>query len=1138
MTRVMTTEQSPGVIGEAERWLSQRVRLDIERLGYLAVLVLAVLTRFWDLGMRAMSHDEVVHIHNSWELYRGTGYVHAPWHHGPLLYHVTALLYYLFGDNDVVSRVYPAVVGVLIVMFPYLLRKWLGKTGALCASVFLLISPFVLYYSRYIRHDIPAIFFALVMAWASWHYMEERKHKWLIVLAVAQALLVTSKEVSFFYTAIFGSFFTLHLVDRLLTSPWEPPHWRVIFALGLAGIIVALTLLGVGMALPRPQAEALTEESTATLMETPLAEAPEEEAAGSAPLSPLTIAGIAVLGAAILVMVVAALIGQGPRLREYPALDICMVMGTLLLPMLSAFPIHWLGFDPMDEGPAGIQTSAMIATPMIVASIVIGVLWGVKPGADSDKGTSAIDYWLKRIARSRWWLVGGIYWLIFIFLFTTMFTNGTGVATGIVGSLGYWLAQQTVRRGGHPWYHFVFVTVPLYEFFPLILTAAAGILGLTRLFRRPASETASEAASQTAEERPGAFSAVRFIGFWAVGNLIIYSVAGERMPWLTVHITIPMILLGGWVVGQLLERIHWQDWRVWVLMALLPITVIALVRVLTPIVDSFSARTAPHESPTVGLWLVSILVFAGTFIATALLTLRVRLAQTLRAWAAMAVMVLAILTARVAWMATFINYNSPVEFLDFAFSSRATTLVADLVEEMSIRSTGGLDLQVAYDDRVSWTMMWHFRNYTHAIYYGDEPSRGIIGDAPVILAAESHWPAVEALLGDRYYQFEYMRMWWPMQDYFSLSWEEFLSGAANPDIRRGVWDIFWNRDFTAYGEAVGKSFDLNDWWPSERMRLYIRRDFFAQIWDQGVAATEIAEALDPYSPGHRDILPEQVFGQGMLNGPHGIAIGPDALLYVADTYDHRIAVFDQEGNFIRAIGTGRLNQPWDVAVSADGFVYVADTWNHRIQRFTLDGEFITEWGHEEFNPETTDPTAFYGPRGVAVDSEGNVYVVDTGNKRIVVFSPDGEFLRQIGSGGNLSGQLNEPVGIAVTDGGGIYVADTWNQRIQVFNMNGLYLDSWAMSAWYAQTNERPYLEVDSAGHVYVSDPNAFRILVFSGDGRYLYSFGDLSTLSLAGAAITNDEGDIFVVDTGAGTIQRYAIADLENAPSGEDEASN
>ena len=1112
--------QPTTLVGKLEQRLSRLLRVDIEALAYLVIFVLAILTRFWNLGIRAMSHDEVVHVHNSWNLYHGTGYFHAPWHHGPLLYHMTALSYYLFGDSDATSRFYPAVVGILVVMFPYLLRKWLGKAGALCASVFFLISPFIMYYSRYIREDMPAILFALLMVWASWRYFEERKDKWLIILAAAQALLFASKEVSFFYVAIFGLFFTLSLIDKLLDSPWEKPRWRMVFALGLGGIIVALTLLGLGTAVPQATEEPSTEEIAVTPVESPSTDTSAEETAAHTPPGPLTVAGIAVLGLALLAVATAAVIGQGARLRDYPALDICMVMGTLILPMSSALAIQALGFDPMDESPAGIQTSALIAVPFVVAGVAIGLLWGMRPHPPSDEETSPVSYWLSRIADSRWWPIGGAYWLIFIFLFTTMFTNGAGAGTGIVGSLGYWISQQGVRRGGHPIYNFLFVTIPLYEFLPLILSAAAGILGLIRFFRKPLPKSAN-----------GGFRAVLFIGFWVVGSLITYTLVGERMPWLTTHITAPMILLGGWVVGLLLERVNWRDWRTWALIALLPVTLLAVTRALMPLFGTTS--TSPTQQP-IALLVVLILVSIGTFIAIVRLTLQTGLRQTLRTWAAAIVIVLAVMTTRAAWMASFINYNLPIEFLDFAFSSRATTMTNDLVEELSIRTTGGLDLPIAYDDRVSWSMMWYFRNYSHVIYYGDDPTRETIGDTPMVLASESRWEDIEALLGNRYYQFEYTRMWWPMQDYFNLSAAEFLSGASDPEIRRGVWDIFWNRDFTAYGNAVGKNYDLSNWWPSEPMRLYIRRDIFAQVWNHGVAATEIAEALDPYSSGQRDILPESIFGQGVLNRPHGAYVGPDGLLYVADTDNNRIAVFDPAGEFVRAIGTDRLNQPWDLAVSADGYVYVADTWNHRIQKFTLEGEFVTEWGHEEFNPETTDPMAFYGPRGIAVDSQGNVYVADTGNKRIVVFNSDGEFLEQISTGGNLAGQLDEPVGIAVTDEGNVYVADTWNQRVQVFDASGQFLDTWEMSTWYTQTNERPYLEIDAQGLVYVSDPDIPRILVFAGDGRYLYSFGDLATLSMAGAVLVGEDGSVYVIDTEASIIQRYSLAELESAPSGDE----
>lgn len=117
-----------------------------------------------------------------------------------------------------------------------------------------------------------------------------------------------------------------------------------------------------------------------------------------------------------------------------------------------------------------------------------------------------------------------------------------------------------------------------------------------------------------------------------------------------------------------------------------------------------------------------------------------------------------------------------------------------------------------------------------------------------------------------------------------------------------------------------------------------------------------------------------------------MAIAPDGSLYVADTGNHRIQQFDAHGNFVRqwggqGAGNGQFNEPWGVAVAPDGqFVYVCDTWNHRIQKFTADGKFVLAWGTNGVTDgQLGQQGIFWGPRAVAVDSLGRVYVTDTGN---------------------------------------------------------------------------------------------------------------------------------------------------------------
>ena len=133
------------------RPLSMAMAVDWEKAAYALFIALALVTRLWGLGERVMSHDESLHTQFSLQYFRGDGYSHTPLMHGPFLFHITPLFYWLFGPSDFSARLSVALFGVALVGIPYFFRPWLGRIGALFASVFFLISPFITYYSRYIR---------------------------------------------------------------------------------------------------------------------------------------------------------------------------------------------------------------------------------------------------------------------------------------------------------------------------------------------------------------------------------------------------------------------------------------------------------------------------------------------------------------------------------------------------------------------------------------------------------------------------------------------------------------------------------------------------------------------------------------------------------------------------------------------------------------------------------------------------------------------------------------------------------------------------------------------------------------------------------------------------------------------------
>lgn len=320
-----------------------------------------------------------------------------------------------------------------------------------------------------------------------------------------------------------------------------------------------------------------------------------------------------------------------------------------------------------------------------------------------------------------------------------------------------------------------------------------------------------------------------------------------------------------------------------------------------------------------------------------------------------------------------------------------------------------------------------------------------------------------------------------------------------------------------------------------------------------------AGQFDPNAPpaGLFDHVPAGQ-NRGQFNLPRGIASDAEGNFYVVDTHNLRIQKFDRDGKFVTMFGSKGNGEgqflpfsdeaegtgPGGIAVDAAGNVYVSDTWNHRMQKFDRDGKFLAQWGSFVNMADASaaaDPTAnrkFFGPRGVAIGPDGDVYVTDTGNKRVLIFGPDGSYKRQISSGMsptrtgpdypfNLPGELNEPIGVAVDKAGNVYVADTNNGRIQKFDATGKYVAHWAVPAgsWAPGPYLEPFLALDGAGNVYASAPTSKSVLKYSPAGELLGQKGpEATSLTLPTGLLIGGDGTIYVVDTGghavvnAGTI--------------------
>lgn len=1133
---------------------------------YAGLTALGLGLRLYDLGSRALHHDESLHALFAWYLYQGRGYSHDPMMHGPFQFHALALIYFLFGDSDATARLLAALCGTALIGACYWLRPWLGRFGALAAALLLTFSPVMLYFSRFARNDIIIALWDLLIVLGLWGYLAGGRPASLVLAAAGISLGFATKEVTFITVAIFGVFFGLRLLRELLEIAGPDPA----AALGILGSTTkAPRFLGplvvlAGLALP--QFSAGVELPAAWLGFGPLAR--------SAAYPPAWVAGVAGALAAALVGLAfgAALLGLRPGLTlgiaalpfglalaiapGLPASDpLAGALFNLVLYGLFAAGAWVIAGrpGPVDLGltaaGAGLMpalvfrtagTSAGIAPAW--AGLVVTTLLGLTAGGGL--------LWNRRL----WPVLLGVFYTPYVLLYTTFFTNLAGFGSGIWGSLQYWLLQHEVQRGAQPWYYYLLL-LPIYEFLPILL-ALLGVVIWSRQSQGVRFWAASVAAATVVAffvpgggGRLGALALLGaglgvlglarggdlvgefrlFLLFWTVASFVGYAIAGEKMPWLGVHLTLPLILTAGRSIQDLLSGLEigeLRDSRPWIAGLAALLTVLGLVGLFRALGERPDAvRVGALALASLGFGLVGW--WAGRNTARPALLAGVGAVMGL---------ILFGLTVRAAVLASYYNGDTPVEMLVYTQTSPAIPRLLRQVEEIAARTGQGRDLPITVDatSGFSWPWAWYLRYYRNVEYPTLSSPAGPPRGAVLFLHA-SNEQAMRPYL-DRYGPGQrYPHRWWFPEDYKSAA--EWIRAVTPPDQRDQL--IFDPASPPGLREALAATFQpsaLGRLWRyflyretlnplgSEDGIFYVARDL----------STPGPPAVGANSSSNLNVVSR--FGQagsnpGEFNAPRAIAVGPDGSIYVADSLNHRVQKFDSAGRFLAQVGgqgtgPGQFQEPWGVAVGPDGSVYVADTWNHRVQKFDPNLKFVAAWGG--FATAGPDPQAvpgrFYGPRDVAVDGSGRVFVTDTGNKRIQVFGPDGQFLLVLGGPGSEPGRFNEPVGLKFDGAGRLWVADTWNRRVQVFDAELRPIAQIPVPGWNGTGIEnKPYLAVGPDGSVWATDPEGGRLLRFDPGFRLVGSFTGPFALP-AGVAV-DAGGQLLVTDRSANRVLRLRQPD-------------
>ena len=664
---------------------------------YVVLAVAAAAMRFWELGSRAFHHDESLHAFYSWNLYVGEGYIHNPMMHGPFQMEATAGLFFLFGDDDYTARLLYAIAGTALVLMPLLFRSRLGNWGALFASMMLAFSPAMLYYSRFARNDILMAVWALGIVIAMWRYLDEDVKR----SQKESAARENDDEEPAEPPPKMGKPLYLYITAALLAFAFASKESAYLITATM-GLYLVLVLVSRNWSTVRSKVNLGVDSPPG--------------------------AAIKIVGGWI------SHLDRGLGMRGISKeAGFLVLLITLTLPLWGAFVsilqdtrlLDWSGLtlaSPVGgSGPIGSPVGGGLVVAFLVTAFLIFL---------------ALSYGLKWNT-SVWWKAAVIFYVLYVLMYTSFLTNGFGIGSGVWQSLGYWVVQQGEGRGSQPWYYYTVITT-LYEFLPLLLS----IIGSVYYLRK--------------RDKFGLF-----LVYWVWTTFLLYTIASEKMPWLLVNITLPMIVLSGKFLNDIIVRVEWK--RVSIVGGVLTLVGVPLFLALLwnlaflGLDGSETIADLPVDTLALALAAVAIaLVVAGFFLAR-------KIGPSVFGTIGLVSMaaVLLVLSGRAGLMAAFPHGDIPVEMIVYTQTSPDIHNLAKRLREQD--TSEGVD--IAAIDGASgfhWPWYWYLRG-REDIQYTDYGTIGVTNPptSPVALVHSTNKATADSSFTEVFSEPQRIRhRWW------------------------------------------------------------------------------------------------------------------------------------------------------------------------------------------------------------------------------------------------------------------------------------------------------------------------------------------------------------------------------------------
>ena len=668
----------------------------IEIVAYITLLFAAGVMRFWDLGMRALHHDESLHAYFSWQLFGGNGYIHNPMMHGPLQFELNAALFYIFGVTDFTARSLYAAFGVLLILCPVLIRDKLGRLGCFITALLLTFSPALLYFSRFARNDILIAVWTFALIAFLWRYLDSGKNKYLYGAVIALALSFSSKESTYFTVGILSVYLALVLIHRNIYLIYKQNN--------LYGISIIHAFLRVIKILCRKFNEIRSLQNIS---------------------------------------------------RETAFL---IVLWTISLPLWSGFVsiFQIAGSNLVLASEIGPKIGSPTGGGLVIAGIVIGICFLV--------GSIIGLRWNWKV----WLTCALLFYIPWILFHTTFFDNINGVGSGLWQSLGYWVVQQGESRGNQPSYYYLLI-IMLYEFLPLSVSIAAVIYYF---------------------KKKDAFA--KFLIFWSLATLLIYTIASEKMPWLLVHITLPMIVLSGKLLGDYLKNETISTYINLKVSSLMLLTLAFLFFVWRLAFFGIDGKSD-------NFWMLVLLIF-GTVLVLFGFVFLLRgdfYKNSLKVICVTLILILFGLTIRSAFVATYKNGDTPIEMLVYTQTSPDVPALARHISTIELKSGSKPTVDVDATSGFQWPWAWYLRDIALAGYpqYGQHLPSSMMEQQVLIIHSQNKL-AVQETVKDRYGEgsrFKH-RWWFPEHTYRDLSLKKIVKSVFDRSSWVRSMDYFVYRD--------------------------------------------------------------------------------------------------------------------------------------------------------------------------------------------------------------------------------------------------------------------------------------------------------------------------------------------------------